>query len=58
MTLAGSRISKQVYALLAQLVFDYTDVACGVKYSKDFAKISCTSKTVQFEFSYIFEGEL
>ena len=27
--------SKQVNALLAQLVFDYADVACGVKSSKN-----------------------
>lgn len=26
---------KQVYALLLQLVVDYSDVACGVKSSKD-----------------------
>ena len=54
MTLAGSRISKQVYALLAQLVFDYADVACGVKSSKDVAKISSAYKTIQLQL--FFEG--
>ena len=41
--------SKKVYALLAQLVFDYADVACGEKSPKDVAKIYSAYKTVQLK---------
>ena len=48
--------SKQGYALLAQLLFDYADAACSVKSSKDVAKISSDYKTVQLEL--FLEGQL
>ena len=41
--------NTEVYDLHEQVVFEYADVACGVKSSKDVAKIFSACKIVKLE---------